>query len=328
MSYYNQIGIKDVQSGKQAKVSLFRTLATCEPTKLVGQSFEGTIDANFWTAVATGGSGVASGQATGIYTLTSGTASGAVSSVGSVRSARFLSGQQNYCRIVCLCPAGIANNVKRWGCGNGVVNGLYFSMEGTSFGIKTYKNSAAATLTAQANFKPDGANTVAYTLDVTKYHIYEIWYNPILTQFYIDDVLVHTELMPTAMLTDTLVFKVHADNTNSAIVASSDLAIRIANIYTMGQVKSAPTYKVCGAVAATVCKTSAGFLHSIILTNTVTNNSTFSVYDDPATNANPIVVINSGETDLAQTVDVNCIFSNGLTVITTGAGSTCTAIYE
>lgn len=328
MTYYNQVGIKDIQSGKQAKVSLFRTLATCEPTKLVGQSFEGTIDANFWTATATGGSGVASGQATGLYTLTSGTASGAVSSVDSVRAARFISGQQNYCRIVCLCPAGIANNVKRWGAGNGVVNGLYFSMEGTSFGIKTYKNSAAAALVAQANFKPDGTNTVAYTLDVAKYHTYEIWYNPVLTQFYIDDVLVHTELMATAMLTDTLVFKVHAANTNSAIVADSNLVIRIANIYTMGAIKSAPTYKPCGAAATTICKTSAGFLHSIILTNTSTNSSTFSVYDDPSTTNNPIIVINVGTSDTPATIEVGCIFSNGLTVITTGAGSTCTAIYE
>lgn len=337
MSFYNNIGVKDPQGGKTAKISLFRTLATCDPIKLVGQSFEGTLDTNFWDTTGTGGTTGTTAQSTGLMTLTSGTNSAGTAILNSVRTARFVSGSQNYFRcIAAVSSVNLASNTKEWGvginAGAGIQtthqDGFFFMVNGASgFGIQTYKGGAAATFIAQNAFKPDGTNTVAYTLD-TNYHIYEIWYNPYLVQYYIDDVLVHTSILTAALLSDTLALKIHAHNTNAGATTTSTLILRVANIYCMGHTENCPTYKACGAAATTICKTSAGYLHTVIITNCTTNSSTFSVYDDPSTSNNPIAVIATGTSDTPISLDFHVAFSNGLTVINAGANSTCTVIYE
>jgi hypothetical protein len=98
-------------------------------------------------------------------------------------------------------------------------------------------------------------------------------------------------------------------------------------IHRLGIDRTEPTSKyVAGASAGTVCKYSAGRVRQVIFMPG-SNGNGVELYDNTAASGTPILKFNGTSNTVVQ-MPMELPFHTGLTLVTTGASSYTTIIYE
>jgi hypothetical protein len=308
-----------------------RDLKVNQPYRLVGTVFGASVDSNFWT-VATSGAGSASGVATALATVTSGTANSGYGKITSVRSARFLFAHpllfRGAFRLTALTKAG---TTRAWGAVSLSTvtpqNGVYFSVNESDVLSVNYVSGGSVTSIASSSF-----NVVPnYTMD-TNVHAYEIVYFTMGIWFYIDNVLVHKVTPETSVLFQTLDTPINFWSTNSAGgTTSASLECWNAVIISLGRELTSLTSKYqAGTTAGVNYKTGSGVVHGLVI-SAVSNNATITLYDNTA--ASGTILFASGamaaNTDpFLLGFDEGLPFTTGLTLVISAANCTVTTIYE
>lgn len=315
--------IIDQQTGKSTAVTPIRELKTTSAVRLIGTSFNGTKDTNFWTETVTGSGAITS---SGQISMVTGTTANSTAKYVTVRSARFVPSSANQFRgVVRFTTAGTLKNLRRVGAYD-ANNGFFFQLSGTTFSVGSRK-STVDTLVNSGSF--NGAST-SYTLD-TNVHRFNIDYTNLSAQFYIDDVLIHTISSTTDPSVITLTLPITFENNNSdGGVANVTLDIRVANIVRLGNLSTQPTSKFqSGTTAGLVLKYGAGNIHGLIV-SAIINNSVITLYDNTA--ASGTVIWASGAMG-AQTQPFglefhDISFSTGLTLVISAANCNVLVAYE
>jgi hypothetical protein len=300
-------------------------LITTDKIRLVGTIFNGgAIDTKFWTKAESTGTVAETGSE---LVLTSGTANAHYAKVYSTRRANWVTGTSNKFRSqMRFGDAGTANVARRWGVGWGatmptITDGAYFKLDGTALSVNTMANTAETSV-ASANF--NGSYT-APTL--TNNNTYEILYTLGKVYFLINGVIVHTATFATTHWTsNTTNFHIFADVVNSGNSAAVTQTFRMMNISRLGNFQTMPQYQYISGEATTVCKLGGGILHRII----VNKAGTLCTIRDQTSDAVPTIGIldTNKTTGTIGSVDYHCPFFNGLTIVTTGAGTDLTVVYE
>ncbi len=330
MSFYGNI-LKDA-FGFQAQMSPMRDQKVAEPYRVVGTSFEASLDTNFWTAV-TSGAGAASGVASGIATISSGTANSGHGKLSSVRTARFQFAHPLQFRASIRIPdVTIALNTRRWGPYTTSTvtpqNGLYFEL--SAAGVLSIVSVSGGTPTAVSSGSFNGDATT-YVVD-TNVHAYEIIYFTMGAWFYIDDVLIHKITPTTAVIAETLSTPINMTSVNGgAGVTSGTIECWNATIIKLGRdVTSPASFFQSGTVAAQVLKVGAGIVHAVAI-SAVGANSEITLYDNTA--ASGTILWASGT--MAARAEPFTVpfqqglpFFTGLTLTIATANSNATVVYE
>ena len=121
-------------------------------------------------------------------------------------------------------------------------------------------------------------------------------------------------------------FYIGADVRNTGNSDAVKYIIKQMNICRLGTLLTAPQYGHITGAATTVLKLGGGMLHKII----VNQAGTLCTIYDQTSAAVPIVGIldTNKNTGTIGSIDYECPFFNGLTIVTTGAGSDITVVYE
>jgi len=183
---------------------------------------------------------------------------------------------------------------------------------------------AATVETSVASASFNGTYT-APTL--TNNNVYEILYTLSKVYFLINNVIIHTATFSTTHWTSgTINFNAFADVNNTGASAAVTMTFRDMNITRLGLENTTPTYKRITGVATTTCKLSGGFLHAIV----VNSAGTLCTVYDQTTAAVPIigVVDTTKANGVVGGIYYEMPFYNGLVIVTTGAGTDITVIYE
>jgi hypothetical protein len=106
------------------------------------------------------------------------------------------------------------------------------------------------------------------------------------------------------------------------------LAVRVATIYRLGKIETAPQWKNFNttAVTASVLKRGPGRLHRVTF-NTIPNSTVVSLYD-AITATNPICIMNPPNGTMPFAMDFGLDFYTGLCITTTPNACDVTVIYE
>jgi hypothetical protein len=299
-------------------------LVTTDKIRLVGTIFNGAVvDSNFWTTYVSTGTVT---QANSELVLTSGTANGHYAVVQSVRRANWVSGTINKFRSQMRIESADSDITCRMGVGWGatmptITDGAYFKFVGSAVSVCTMAN-AVETEVASANF-----NGTYSAPTLTNTNIYEILYGLVKVNFMINNVIVHTVTNSTGNWTsNTNNFYIGADVRNTGDSAAVKYIFKMMNICRLGKMLTMPQYKYITGATTTVCKLGGGILHKII----VNQAGTLCTIYDQTSGAVPIIGIldTNKTTGTIGSVDYECPFFNGLTIVTTGAGTNITVIYE
>ena len=331
-------GIDD-HYGNHVKISPIGTMNVDQPYRLVGTTFGSANDSNFWTPT-NNGTGSASGVASNIATITSGTAANAWGRFSSVRVARFIfANPMKYRALIRITALTQANTIRRWGAftatagSAGVLpvptDGYFFSFDGADV-LSVNSRNAGGTINSvvSGNFNGD----VSQFLMNTNKHAYEIVFFLEKAQFYIDNVLIHTLSPTTALLYSSCDLPVMAISTNSVGTTTATLEMWAGAILRLGRDLTAPVYKhYAGAQTNIAIKTGSGTLRTVVI-NQWLSGSSVSLYDS-ATTTNAIALIvptTTGGThqELPMTLNYGVDFYTGLAVTVVGASTDVTIIYE
>lgn len=299
-------------------------LITTEKIRLVGTIFNGaTLDSAFWTSAASTGTVT---QASSELVLTSGTANGHYARAYSVRRANWVTGTSNKFRAQMRVGSSDDDVTVKFGVGWGatmptITDGAYFKFVGSTISVNTM---AATSETPVASGSFNGTYS-APTL--TNNNTYEILYTLGKVYFLINNVIIHTATFSTTHWTSgTTNFHAFADVTNTGNSAAIAHTFRMINIARLGKMLTMPQYQHITGAATTVCKLGGGILHKII----VNQAGTLCTIYDQTSAAVPIMGIldTNKTTGTIGSVDYEVPFFNGLTIVTTGAGTDLTVVYE
>lgn len=299
-------------------------ILTTDKIRLVGTIFNGaTADSSFWTAAVSTGTVT---QASSELVLTSGTANGHYARVYSVRRANWVTGTSMKFRTQMRIGASDSDVTVRFGVGWGatmptITDGAYFKIVGSVVSVNTMANTLE-TPVASGSF--NGTYT-APTL--TNNNTYEILYALGKVYFLINNVIVHTATFSTTHWTsNTTNFHAFADAVNTGNSAAIPFTFRMINITRLGNALTTPQYKYITGAGTTVCKLGGGILHSIV----VNQAGTLCTIYDQTSGAVPLIGIvdTNKTTGTIGGIRYECPFNNGLTIVTTGAGTNITVIYE
>lgn len=325
-----KVGVYEIEDeqGNKVKISPNGALKISKVVRLVGASFSGTtIDTNFWTSTtAAGGTGVQTG---GQFEMRTNTTPNGASSLLSTRSARYINGVPNYCRIQAdYGGAGVANNTKRWGCFTGTAgsptNGAMFELIDGLQTLAVYKAGAPDRISnglfngdygATLNEIPAGLQT------------FEIIYNNRYIYFYFNNVLVHKYEAASATWSDTLSLPCRAENYNtSGSATDTSLKIRSFVIMRYGEAESRPHWKYYHGANTGVLKYGAGTLHKVTVNQTA-NGSQVYLYDALSA-TNPIALLTFTGTGQQASLQYGLDFYTGLYVAVANANTDVTIVYE
>lgn len=299
-------------------------------TLLVWAAFEGTVlDPNFWTpTVANDGTAAV---VDGDLTISTKTTANWSSSVYSVRRARDVPWASLRARLtVNVNNTGVANNVRTWGIANWasmptITDGAYFKLNGTTFSVEVIDGGTPVNVTSF-----NGRLGSTYELD-TDVHEYEIYYVARTVYFTIDGKLLHTYSITENSWSATMEHHLHFNTVNSnGATTGNSIVIHSAWIARLWELKSQPTFGYqSGTTAWVVFKYGAWDLHELLI-SWVSQNSVVTLFDNTA--ASGKIIWSSGAM-WAQTRPLSMDFawvwfSNGLTLLITGASSNVTVIYE
>ena len=308
---------------RHAWVSPTSTLAVNPQVRLVGHSFSGsTKDTNFWTETVTNGGTV--DQVPGEVKITTNTTANGTARYQSVHKGRFVAGHPNLFTCgVSFKTALTANNIRRIGAYDGTEgvdgDGYYVELDGSTFSIGTRK---AGTDTRVSSGSFNGALGLTWTPTADTYYKIDIEMTPMSTFWYVNKKLLHTSAGGHQTGTMTLPVTMECNNDNDA-TADIELHCIGALILREAELKTEAVFKYIAGASTNVIKYGAGTLHTIVNND---NSGSVIVYDNTAGSGTIIASI-----DLAKvlgTLTFNAPFSNGLTIVTTGAGAKITVTYE
>ena len=329
--------IMDLQLGKSAEVNSLGRLITTEPTRLVGSLFETTTkDTQQWQEAFVG-TGSAT-QQNGEILLKTGVTANSAATYCTVEHARFVAGSVNVFQFVgFFATTATANNERRVGLGEftdhtptGAVtpnNGFGFYLNGTEFGIwyRSLSLNAAGIVRV-----PSGSFSTGLTYTLTNSAIveFEVEYSHGRVDFFIDDVLYHTQRPSTDILTDTMNLHAFAQNINSG-GATDDVSfmLHVLTISRYGQPDTTPVTRRVAGVATTILKSGPGSIHTVI--NSVRSvASTITVWDGLTGAAPSRQILTIDAANFQGGLDFHSTFRDGLTVVTDKATSDITFIFE
>lgn len=323
MSYFNSTSLKD-EYGFEAENTPMNEIRVAESYRLVGTTFIGTTkDTNFWTQTTSGNAGISGSvvQGSGEITLYTSTGISGLATYQSVRSARYIGSNSNRFRAtIQLADTGVANSSKKWGAFDGT-DGCYYELDGTSLYAVSLKNSVP-TRVASTGWSHE---TDFPTL--TNANTYEIYWTNSNIYYTIGGELKHQASYPTTTWssTTTLPLRLSVANTG-ALQSNESLKCRVATICRLGSAKSETIYKQISSATTTVLKYGAGTLSKIVVNNPT--NNTITVYDNTSAVAgSQIAIITPGNATTPFTLNYDCPFFVGLTIVTAGSPN-LTVIYE
>jgi hypothetical protein len=304
--------IKDAQTNREIQLASNRELRVTDSERVCGGAFEGsTMDTNMWASTS---SNNASNTASNLeFCSSSGTTSGALAVLKSNNVARYKLGYQNILGCAIRFSAGVTGNRRRFGVfDTGRNNGLFFYLDGTTFGVGCVKGGAQ-TLVPNGNF--NGNMGSSYALD-TNYHTFEIVYGLTSIDFYIDGELLQRLVGASTTLVNTLLFYITVENFSST--ATQQSAYIYSSMMVVQCLSSHDTQPLCSVIETSgtfVLKIGCGKLRRII---NVDNVGTCTLYDNTAGNGKKL----TPTFDCARvvgTIEIGNYFDTGLTLVTAGS---------
>ena len=104
------------------------------------------------------------------------------------------------------------------------------------------------------------------------------------------------------------------------------MTLRAMNIARLGLENTIPTYKRIAGATTTTLKLSGGFLHAIIINSA---GALCTVYDQTTAAVPYIGIIDTTKAaGIVGAISYEMPFYNGLVIVTTGAGTDITVVYE
>lgn len=305
----------------------YNAMRVTESNRLAGALFGDSVvfDTNFWgsTAVGTGTIIPGGGQAT----LQTGATAASSGTLISVRNARYVAAHGNFYRAVLRIPSTGGTCRRRWGAYTSS-DGFYFEYDGTTLSVVARKNSVVQASASSGSF--NGDQGTVYTLDGNA-HTFEVYWTNKSAWFLIDDAIIHKLTGSTATLTSTITLPVAAEVANlGATTTNNQLEVRTASINRLGPLATENIYKYINSATTTVCKYGAGRLHRVILNAPNSQAQNISIYDSTGGTTSPIALLvlpNINNQVTPPSIEFNCPFFNGLTVVTSQANAV-TVIYE
>ena len=318
MSYWKQTEIIDA-AGNLGVIAPGGEFTMVEPVRLAGSSFSGpSLDSNFWAATLVG-TGTAT-QSNDQVVLETGATANSAASIASISVARFIGESLNRVTIIAqLGDTGTLNNTRKWGAFN-ATDGFYFKITDTTMYVATMKGGVE---TAIASASWNQSTTVP---TLTNANIYRIVYGDMKAWFYINTVLVHSAMFPTASPVNYINLPVGLSNVNSG-GSTSDLTmtIRSAVAQRLGKFETQPKYTHITTAGTYLLKNTAGTLHKITINNA--GGTLLTIYDNTAGSGTVIGVINTPAQANPVTLHYDLVFQVGLTIVTTGTWD-LTVIYQ
>jgi hypothetical protein len=305
-------------------------LRVAESTRLVGTTFGAVFDTNFWTKTTNTGtstSTVADDTMT-LQTNPTGSGSGNSAIVNSKRTARYVSGKSNYCRLMIASPTTVGENIKRWGVFD-ANNGYYFKWDGTTFYVGCRKGTSDTDVPS-GSFNGKLGSTYTPTTNIT---VYEITWTNRTVWFLVGGIVLHSVTAASARLTNTTHLKVGLENTNGANTNNNTLNCLVASINRNGHLVTQPTFTNINGVSTTyILKYGPGNLHSIVFNSMPTTSGTLNIYDGISAAGILIGAVKcqtSAQINTPFSVDYKGLaFSDGLCIVTDGNPPNVTVIYE
>lgn len=321
---YFQVGIKSIKDeyGFEVENTPMGEMRTVEPFRLVGTTFQGTTkDTNFWTGTVAGNNPTGYiNQGSGEVILGTSTGVSGSAIYQTIRNARYIGASANRFRgIVQLGSTGIVGNSRKWGAFDGT-NGCYFELDGSDLYAVTLKESSPT------RYISTGWNTETVLPALTNANTYEIYWTNSKVYFNIGGDLKHVITASNSTWSSTATLPVRLSSTNTGVLQSDEtLKCRVATIVRLGNSRSESIYKNISTNTTTVCKYGAGTLHRIVVNNP-TNNAV-TVYDNTSAAGSKIATIDPDTSAVPFTLDYDCPFWIGLTIVTAGTPD-ITVIYE
>lgn len=309
--------LRDEQTNKRSEIDSIGQLKVVQSINLVGTSFGGTTkDTNFWTETVTGTGAVS--QA-GKISLTTGATPNSSAKYASNRKARKIPGAVNQFRSVCrLTTLPQANNTRRIGAYDSN-DGLFFQVNGTTFGIGSRK-ATVDTIIASGSFNGNAGTT--FTMDTTLIRL-TIEIAEYSVKFFVNDILLHTLIGATDSLTNNFNLPVTMENINSGgNTTDNGIDVRFACIQRLGDIRSSGRAVYLATNATTILKYGAGTIQSI---SVLDNAGTISLYDGLSAAGRSLGVIDAIK--VVGSINYPAPFDTGLTVVIAG-NAKCVVFYE
>lgn len=302
--------------------------------RLVGTTFSGDIiDPNFWTSSELRDATVE--QSGGAIMINTGTTALGYGKLTSVRKGRFVAGSAMiFSGLFAFKTAGTANNVRRCGAyttsavveaGTNVVDGYFFQLYGTVFGVGYRNEMGTITVVTSGSF--NGNIGVSYTPPSGGAAVkLSIEYTPAGVFWYIGNKLLHKMNASKKSSTDTLPITMENENYGGAL--ADDIEFETSGVYIgrQGELNTNKTYKWIGADGTHILKYGAGVLDQVIVSD---NKGLVTIYDGvTATVGTEICILDTAQgSNPLGSVHFGAPFNEGLTIVTTG-NIFITVVYE
>lgn len=329
----NQESPYDPQTNKHQRISPTGSAMVESTKRMVGGGFpSGSLDAVAWTAT-TNGAGSASGAASSIATLTSGTANSGYATLISAQKARFLYASVNNFRGTFRIPVtGGANTTRSWGAFNfgsvpAISDGFYFNYDGSTstLSLNSINGGVVTNTVSSGSFNGD---VTSYTLN-TVAHNFEILYQVATVYFLIDGVLLHKFSLGSSLASGDMSLYVGAVSKNSASgTVSASLEVWAMSIVRLGAAEPGPQGYHIATNSTFVIKIGPTTLHSVVVNSLGAASNTVTIYDNTA-GSGTIIGIISASTGGPGTLRYDVDLSMGLTiVVASGTAADITVVYD
>ena len=311
--------------GFEAELTPLNEIRTADKHRLCGGMFGGaTPDPNIYTTALTGSSTATITDR--LMTLATGVTANSTARIETVVTGQYSASNSNMARFL-LKVGNLAttNNIRRWGATT-IGDGYFFYLNGTTLGIG-YRKNTVETYIPQASFNGDKT----FILD-TNLNAYEIYFTTTKAYFTINSKLVHTLTATTVPLVANFNLKPAITNFNSnGSITNCTISATAMTLNRFGNLVTNPFYKNLVGAGTYTLKQSAGRLHSIVVNGAGTTGQSVTIYDNISATGTKIGTIDLSKIPSPIVLQYNTngiAFSNGLTLVVTGAAVDITVIYE